>query len=231
MIFSCMMTMEDWSGRFGTWGEGGVAVMTQRLVDAGIPKALRRTGPAGLAYYPSRLRDIQPQSLELYDKYPSAWNRRHAALNRRTETTRQLFDYRTFDLIEATLKQGERFGIEVSLWCEITSEAHGSYAPSRFVREHPEFLSVNREGRRFDTHISWAYPEVRAYKLGVVKELLHYAPSELVLDFWKGNCDLREQRLDAEGVWYGGYDPLSVEAFKAKTGRDPFTIPCRHCHV
>ena len=225
MKFSCMMTMEDWSGRHGTWGEGGVAVMTQRLVDAGIGKALWRTGPAGLAYYPSRVRDSQPQPLELYEKYPSAWSGVDPALARRREVTHQLFDYKSFDLIEAALRQGDRFGIEVSLWTEITSEAHGSYPYSRFVRNHPQFLSVNREGRRFETHLSWAYPEVRAYKAAVVRELLEYGAAEIVLDFWKGSCDLRDRRLDEEGCWYGGYEAVCVDAFRARTGRDPLTIP------
>ena len=225
MDFSCMMTLEDWSARSGTWGEGGVAVMTARLMDAGIQKALWRTGPAGLAYYPSRVRDLQPQPLELYEQYPSFSSLLDPARARRQETMRQLFDYRSFDLIEAALRQGEHFGVRVSLWSEITSEAHGSYPYSRFVRNHPEFLSVNREGRRFETHLSWACPEVRSYKLAVVRELLDYGIEELVLDFWKGSCDLRDRRLDDEGYWYGGYEEVCVAAFRATTGRDPLAIP------
>lgn len=219
-----MMTLEDFSDLFGTWGEGGVAVMMSRLADAGIKKALWRTGPAGLAYYPSRVRDIQPQPLDLYDEYPPAWTEDEAWSKRRI-ITRQLFDYRTFDLLAAALRQGKRFGIDVAFWSEITSEAHGSYPPSRFVREHPEFLSVNRERRKFKTHLSWAYPEVRAYKLAVAKEMLDYRPAELVLDFWKGSCDMRDRRLDDDGYWYGGYDDLSVRAFRERTERDPFAIP------
>lgn len=216
--------MEDWSDRFGTWGEGGVAVMTARLVDAGIRKALWRTGPAGLAYYPSRVRDSQPQPRELYEKYPCVWVREDPKEKRR-EADRQLFDYKSFDLIQAAQRQGERFGVTVSLWSEITSEATGAYPYSHFVRQHPEFLSVNREGQRFASHLSWAYPEVRAYKLAVVRELLEYGVGEIVLDFWKGSCDARDRRLDDQGFWYGGYEEVSKEAFRTKTGRDPFKIP------
>ena len=60
--------------------------------------------------------------------------------------------------------------------------------------------------------LSYAYPQVRAYRLAVIKEGLSYGPDGLHLDF------LRHPP-------FVGHDKPIVDAFKAKYGEDPFADP------
>lgn len=66
--------------------------------------------------------------------------------------------------------------------------------------------------KKYSYRLSYAYPEVRAYRLAVIKEGLSYGPDGLNLDF------LRHPP-------FVGFDKPLVDAFKVKYGEDPFKVP------
>ncbi len=68
------------------------------------------------------------------------------------------------------------------------------------------------QSKKYSYRLSYAYPEVRAYRLAVIKEGLTYGPDGLNLDF------LRHPP-------FVGFDKPLVDAFKAKYGEDPFANP------
>jgi uncharacterized lipoprotein YddW (UPF0748 family) len=72
--------------------------------------------------------------------------------------------------------------------------------------------------------MSFAFPQVMEYKLGIIKELLAYDLDGLFID-WLRTGDVRDNpQTDKDGVADYGYEIPSVEGFKRKYGMDPHTI-------
>ncbi|MBO9605590.1 MAG: hypothetical protein J7639_06550 [Paenibacillaceae bacterium] len=91
----------------------------------------------------------------------------------------------------------------------------GQWLPDTFNEtwyfEHPEYLLEQRDGT-LHAHRSFAYPEVRERKLGQIAEVCAYPFDGLNLDF------LRHPP-------YVGYDKPLTDAFAARYGVDPHTLP------
>ena len=47
MGFGCMVTFEDWTRAFGTWGEIGVRYILCRILEAGFDRVYWRTCGSG----------------------------------------------------------------------------------------------------------------------------------------------------------------------------------------
>src|SRR3982751_6294782 len=74
--------------------------------------------------------------------------------------------------------------------------------------------------------MSFAFPEVRAYKLAIIDKLLaNYDLDGLFLD-WIRTGDIRDNpQNDAEGVADYGYETPNITAFKNKYGVEAHTVP------
>jgi uncharacterized lipoprotein YddW (UPF0748 family) len=85
---------------------------------------------------------------------------------------------------------------------------------------------VKRDGKRYHSQMSFAFPEVRAYKLALIAELLAgYDIDGLFLD-WIRTGDIRDNpQTDTKGVADNGYEAPNVVAFKSKYGVDPHEVP------
>ncbi|MFK5923774.1 MAG: family 10 glycosylhydrolase [Verrucomicrobiota bacterium] len=71
---------------------------------------------------------------------------------------------------------------------------------------------ILNSNKKYSYRLSYAYPQVREYRLAVIKEGLTYGPDGLNLDF------LRHPP-------FVGFDPPLVEAFKKRYGLDAFKNP------
>jgi Glycosyl hydrolase-like 10 len=91
-----------------------------------------------------------------------------------------------------------------------TPEMSGQFN-SDFWRAHPEFRIRGAKGDMRIT-LSYAYPAVRAFKLGILRAAAERDIDGLALDF------LRHPP-------FFGYDEPLITAFKAKHGEDPRNIP------
>jgi len=102
-----------------------------------------------------------------------------------------------------------RNGVTLYAWFDPVDDGRRTLPPvqaksSKFLEEHPHFRCVDREGRSRWGLLCFGYPEVRAYKTAVVKELLAYegvAGIALKLHYphnniWSGN------RQDYTGYLY-----------------------------
>lgn len=78
---------------------------------------------------------------------------------------------------------------------------------STFWWQHPEFRVRGKKGED-QTKLSYAFPEVRAFKLGILREAAERDIDGINLDF------LRHPN-------FFGYEEPLIAAFKAKHGRDP----------
>jgi hypothetical protein len=82
---------------------------------------------------------------------------------------------------------------------------------SNFWWAHPEFRIRGKQGED-QTKLSYAFPEVRAFKLAILREVAQRDIDGINLDY------LRHPN-------FFGYEPPLVQAFQAKYGQDPRTLP------
>ena len=130
-----------------------------------------------------------------------------------------------FDPMAVAKKKARQLGLQFFVWHEVKgAEAHGWALHSAFVKQHPEFLSTNRMKMTSKSELSWAAPEVMRRRVATFKEVLAYEPDAIWIDHIKGG-DVSVPNFDKDGYYAMGYDKYMMEAFKAKTGRDPWEIP------
>jgi hypothetical protein len=85
------------------------------------------------------------------------------------------------------------------------------FANSTFWWKHPEFLIVDAKGKP-GYHHSYAFPEVREFKLGILREVAEQDIDGINLDFQR------------HPTFFGFEKPMS-DAFKAKYGIEANTVP------
>src|SRR6185503_3445064 len=135
-------------------------------------------------------------------------------------------DYAKFDSLAAAIEYGHEIGLKIWAWASINEDDHGWGWPSEFSKAHPEFRWIRRDGRPYHSQLSFAFPEVREYKLSVLDELLAlYDIDGLFLD-WIRTGDIRNNpQTDAKGVADSGYERPNIAAFKSKYNADPHDVP------
>ncbi len=108
---------------------------------------------------------------------------------------------------------------EIGIQCYASMRMNGDYsAPelsslfnSDFWRAHPEFRILGPKGE-VRTPMSYAFPEVRAFRLGILREAAEREIDGIDLDFLR------------HPPFFGYEEPL-VKAFQDKYGLDPRTLP------
>ena len=223
MLFSAAVSMEDYCVMFGTWGKPGVYTILRSMRDAGVRRVYWRTLGAGQAPYPSQV--TEPLTLWATDRSVT----RHTLIDPATakvlgvEIEERIADFGAFDHQECARDLARKMGIEFYLWHEAHMESHsGQY--SSFILNHPEWRAVNRWGEALAGNLSWGFPEAVDRRMDLLKEALSYEPDGIALDLMKGG-DYNVPRADQHGVSAIGYETPIVEAFKKKSGKDPFKIP------
>jgi uncharacterized lipoprotein YddW (UPF0748 family) len=137
---------------------------------------------------------------------------------------------RSFDVLAAVTEDAHSLGMEVVPWITLSDEGIPEDCYTKFASAHSEYLMRDREGKRYDRSLSFAYPEVRAYRIELIRELQEYGTDGIFLDFtrwlWKGHVEARGCSLvDDESVCLFGYDEPVVQEYREKTGKDPYEIP------
>jgi uncharacterized lipoprotein YddW (UPF0748 family) len=134
-------------------------------------------------------------------------------------------DYAHFDSLAAAVDYGHRIGLQIHAWVSINEDDHGWGLQSEFSKKHPEFRWRRRDGRAYHSQLSFAFPEVRQYKLALLTELLRYDVDGFFFD-WIRTGDVRDNpQTDAEGVADSGYEEPVVKSFQQKYGFDPHAVP------
>lgn len=130
-----------------------------------------------------------------------------------------------FDTLAAAVRYGHKIGLLIHAWLSINEDDHGWGLQSEFSKKHPEFRWRKRDGKAYHSQLSFAFPEVRQYKLALLKELLHYDIDGFLFD-WIRTGDVRNNpQTDSDGVANSGYEEPLVKKFKKKFGQDPTRIP------
>ena len=209
----------DWTALYGTWGEPGVYKIIDLLHSAGVRRIYWRMRQSQCLYASKLDRPgVHFASEDNPIEKTTAWG-----CPRQTwRWLNEVVDFSKFDPTPVVIKRCRELGIEIYAWLE-NVEAHGWGWDSGFSTEHPELLMTTRAGYRIK-RLCWAYPEVIDFKLSLIREILDYGFDGLAHDFFKGGCN-KYAPIDKFGVFQGMYNEPVVEAFKEKTGKDPFEIP------
>jgi uncharacterized lipoprotein YddW (UPF0748 family) len=196
--------------------------MLTRCKEFGFDKIFWRCYDCGRSTYASRL--IEPfkwmDHEEIYQYSPGFIPLPDADTMAKCEQ----LDYYGFDSLRAAVEIGHELGLEIHGWMSLNEDDHGLGWPSRFTREHPECRWVRRSGEPYHSQLSFAFPEVREYKLGLVREVLEYDVDGIFLD-WIRTGDIRDNpQADEQGNADFGYEQPNIEAFKKEYGLDPLAV-------
>lgn len=95
---------------------------------------------------------------------------------------------------------------------------------SLFAKNYPQYLTSDRYGTRLGRVLGLSYPEVRKYKLSLIREVMDYGCDGVCLDFtrWPGEHDVKLFDEDVVNVF--GYDGPAVSSFQDTYGQNPATM-------
>ncbi len=232
IILNVPLTHSDWMLHPGLqWGEAGVRHMLDACKACGWSNVLWRVFDAGQATYSSKL--LRPGDHADKDNiFDPQTDEGHAAVKKllpnltpeqSADNLKRLeaMDYGTFDSFACAIDYGHKIGLKIHAWATINEDDHGWGWQSEFSKAHPEFRWRRRDGSFYKSQLSFAFEEVRAYKLGLIRELLAYPIDGLFLD-WIRTGDIRDNpQTDADGVANSGYEMPNI----AKMGIDPRETP------
>jgi uncharacterized lipoprotein YddW (UPF0748 family) len=230
-ILSAPLTHSDWMLKPGIkWGPEGVRHMLDQCKACGWTRIYWRVFDGGHALYKSKLLKAMgkwdadsfwsPQSAtdtQLVERYTHM-----NADQRRTLMEKfDVLDYAHFDPLAEAVRYGHTIGLKIHAWLSINEDDHGWGLQSEFSKQHPEFRWQHRDGRMYRSQLSFAYPEVRHYKLSLVRELLdNYKLDGFFLD-WIRTGDVRDNpQNDKTGAADFGFEKPLREKFRKQTGRD-----------
>jgi hypothetical protein len=234
IILGAPLTHSDWILKPGmAWGIDGVRHMLDQCKECGWTRVYWRVLDGGRALYRSKL--LRPQGKWDDDNFWQPQTEEDRALlerftpgmspERRAELLKkfQALDYAGFDSLAAAVRYGRQIGLEIHAWISINEDDHGWGIRSEFSKKHPEFRWRKRDGKIYRSQLSFAFREVRQYKLAILKEILGYDISGIFLD-WIRTGDVRDNpQTDSAGVADSGYEALAP--FKKKYGVDPHEVP------
>jgi hypothetical protein len=234
---SAPLTHSDWmlKPNAPAWGPDGVRTMLDACKECGWSHVYWRVFDAGVSTYKSKL--LRAGDKPETDNYFAPTNEADLAIRQKfsplapeqaAEVVRKLtsMDYSTFDSLAAAVEYGHKIGLKIHAWATINEDDHGWGWPSEFAKASPEFRWVRRDGTPYRSQLSFAFPEVRAYKLALIDELItNYDIDGLFLD-WIRTGDVRDNpQTDAAGVANNGYDQPNIAAFKKQFNADPGDVP------
>ena len=220
IILATPVTHSDWvwnhQKRIGH-GKRSVKYILDRCKAVGWRRIYWRCLDGGQACYASELVDSVAAGFDA-DNY-HAWMSPGGAML-------DIFKgYKNFDSLKEAVEYGHKIGLEIHAWLSINEDDHAWGLISRFCRAHPEYRWVKRSGMPYNSQLSFAFDEVRAYKLGIVKEVLRYDVDGIFFD-WMRTGDVRNgPQTTSDGTADFGYERPLVDGFKAKYKTDPSTLP------
>ncbi len=237
LFFGAPLTHSDWILKAGIpWGEAGVRHMLDACKACGWSRVYWRALDGGRSLYHSELMRPQgkwdddnfwepktDQGREILQRFTANMSPEQRAAVR---DKMKVYDYEHFDSLAAAVEYGHKIGLQIHAWVSINEDDHGWGLQSEFSKKHPEYRWRHRDGRPYFSQLSFAFPQVRKYKLAILKELLkNYAIDGLFLD-WIRTGDVRDNpQTDAEGVADSGYEKPLVAKINTDHGVDPQKIP------
>ena len=153
-------------------GLAGVRHMLDMCKAAGWSRIYWRCLDAGRSLYPSSLMDPMgpPDGDNYFNPKPEEVGKIGAQKNEAIlQKMKDRFHYGTIDSLAEAVRYGHEIGLEIHAWFSINEDDHAWGWPSRYTVAHPEHRWERRDGSALSHQLSFAYPEVRDYKLAIIK--------------------------------------------------------------
>jgi len=220
VIIDTVVSHGDWFNAWGSYGKPSVYRILDQCRQSGIRRVYWRTFLGARAHYHSQLE-------------PIAYGAEGIERPGYEARERLAYDLREWDPLRDAVAVAQELELELSAWSTIYEETHVQLVTTKFAEQHPEYWWTARDGKHRRSKLSFAYPEVRQYKLDLLLEQAAYGVHNLCLDFFRENqlyADRHErllpkQEVDEAGVCIYGYEPALIAAYQQTTGRDPFSLP------
>ncbi|MCC6422165.1 MAG: family 10 glycosylhydrolase [Phycisphaerales bacterium] len=226
IVLSTPVTHTDWLWRdMKRIGHGprSVRYILDRCKQVGWTRIYWRCFDGGQCFFKSRLMESVSRGYAA-DNFHAWWP--EFLPSDGPEYLQKLFKgFDEFDSLGEAVRYGRQIGLEMHAWISINEDDHGWGLQSRFSREHPQYRWVKRSGVPYNSQLSFAFEEVRRYKLELLKEILAYDIDGVFLD-WMRTGDIRnEPQATADGTADYGYEKPLVEAFEKQYGVKPTEVP------
>lgn len=226
MLLTAPLTHSDWylHPQGPAWGPDGVRTMLEHCRECGLRRIYWRVFDSGRALYASRL--LEPFRTADHQEpwqYSPGWIPPPADPDVRERLLR--LDYSEFDTLAAAVAIGHELDLEIYAWLTINEDDHGFGFPSAFARKNPAFRWIRRNHKPYQSQLSFAFAEVRSYKLDLVREILAYPVDGLLLD-WLRTGDIRDNpQTDDQGVADFGYEQPNIRVMQKRFGIHPADLP------
>lgn len=231
LILSAPLTHSDWMLKPGiAWGPEGVRHMLDTCKACGWTRIHWRVFDGGRGLYKSKfLKPMgkwdadsfwspqSPSDKQLVERYTHMNAEQRAALMAKFDA----LDYSKFDPFAEAVRYGHSIGLKIHAWLSINEDDHGWGLQSEFSKKHPEFRWEHRDGS-YHSQLSLAYPEVRKYKLSLIRELVeNYELDGVFLD-WIRTGDVRDnpQNDKTSGAADFGFEKPLIDKYRKQTGKD-----------
>jgi hypothetical protein len=235
-ILSAPLTQPDWMLKPGIeWGPAGVKHMLDACKACGWSRIHWRVLDGGRALYASKLvrPEFKMETDNIWDPQTDEEKKRYKSFFANISEQRRLqilhdqqrFDYGTFDTLAEAVRYGHSIGLKIDAWASINEDDHGWGLISDFARAHPQYRWIKRDGTPYHSQMSFSFPEVREYKLNIIRELLQYDIDGLFID-WIRTGDIRDNpQNDPKGVADYGYEQPNVDELRKQFNVSPQEIP------
>ncbi len=134
------------------------------------------------------------------------------------ERDRRLLEIlRRIDPLDVAIRICRKLGLEIFVYVSVFDECIGGEElkfMSDFIKGHPECLLVDREGKRSDGLLCYAYKEARDYRIRQIEEILEYEPDGIFLEMRSHSGRYRSP--------IGFNEPLADE-YRRRTGKEIFS--------
>ena len=179
--------------KWSTMTAEGIDTIINYMALCGRPTVAYRDFAGGLIRHNSRIEEGQyPQRIDKrrgWDMRPSCHFVRYGEAPK--------------DLIECVLDSSRRRSLPVIIYWPF-EDMHGSSCFfSRFSLEHPQFWERHRSGFAFPGRLCLAYPQVRRYKLEILREEMDYGVEGVMFDF---------RRQSGRSI-FGGYNDIIAVSY------------------
>lgn len=217
------------------WGPAGVRHMLDACKACGWSQIYWRALDGGRSLYPSKLlragdrwdddsfwNPKEPHDRPLVEKYFG-----NVPPEKRQQIIAKMdsLDYSTFDALGEAVRYGHRIGLAIHAWVSINEDDHGWGLVSDFAKSHPEFRWRKRDGSSYHSQLSFAFDQVRKYKLAILDEIVSGYPVDGIFLDWIRTGDVRDNpQTDPQGVANSGYEQPLIERFKRQFGIDPHQV-------
>ncbi len=119
------------------------------------------------------------------------------------------------DPLAEAVKYGREFGIKVYAWTLLNDDGKTPDKVADFLKKNPQFQWSTRDGKYLSGVPCYAYPEVRAYRLGLMEELMSYGVDGVFMSTRSHTTGFGEKVL----LEYGFNQPVA-DAFQNRYGVD-----------